>query len=139
MYRIPEEKVIEIAAKAAHEVNRIYCLGIDDLSQLSWDDSPDWQKESVRYGVHNIIKHSDITPEHLHEEWLKFKAADGWKYGPVKDIINKEHPCFLPYKELPVQHQVKDTLFISIVKAVLEAYKDIEEKKHPVDIYIDVS
>ena len=29
------------------------------------------------------------------------EEADGWKYGPVKDPEKKEHPCFVPYDDLP--------------------------------------
>jgi hypothetical protein len=48
--------------------------------------------------------------------WLKEKIDNGWKYGPVKDQEKKEHPCCVPYEELPVQQKTKDFLFMTIVK-----------------------
>jgi len=46
------------------------------------------------------------------------KLKDGWKHGPVKDPEKKEHPCLIPYDELPKEQQVKDHLFIGVVKAL---------------------
>ena len=60
-------------------------------------------------------------PSHSHEEWLKEKAATGWKYGPVKDLAKKEHPCFVPYDELPPEQKAKNALFVGVVNA-LRAY-----------------
>jgi len=40
-------------------------------------------------------------PEKSHESWMKVKEIDGWKWGPVKDPEKKEHPCMVPFSELP--------------------------------------
>lgn len=61
------------------------------------------------------------TPEQSHESWLAEKRAAGWKYGPVKDAGKKEHPCFVPYAELPAAQRVKDEIFVAVAKAVYEA------------------
>ena len=43
---------------------------------------------------------SDIVlPDDL-EVWAAGRIAAGWKYGPVRDEIKKEHPCLIPYEEL---------------------------------------
>ena len=57
-------------------------------------------------------------PSDSHESWLKEKKEDGWKYGKVKDVEKKEHPCFVPYEELPSDQKVKDYVFIAIVDAL---------------------
>jgi hypothetical protein len=53
-----------------------------------------------------------------HDSWLAAKAADGWKYAPMKDVAKKEHPCFVPYGELPIEQRRKDYLFKAIVAAL---------------------
>jgi hypothetical protein len=111
-----------IAAKAAHEVNRAYCEACGDMSQLPWEEAPTWAKESALLGVLQINEHPDTTPEQSHEGWLKVKKEDGWKFGLVKDADKKEHPCFVPYSMLPVQQKIKDVLFGTTVRAVLEHY-----------------
>jgi hypothetical protein len=107
------------AARAAHEANRLLCLAMGDNSQTSWENAPDWQKNSALTGVSSVISHPSITAEQLHESWLDSKRADGWKYGPVKDETLKEHPCFIPYAELPAKQRLKDEMFGMIVRAVL--------------------
>ena len=39
--------------------------------------------------------------ENVHDIWALGRIGDGWKYGPVRDDINKAHPCLVPYNELP--------------------------------------
>lgn len=119
---------VEQIAKVAHETNRAYCQSIGDNSQPSWEEAPDWQKQSAIQGVeYHLDGHaSGIVPEasHSHECWLEEKRATGWKYGPVKDPDKKEHPCFLPYEELPVEQRMKDYLFGAVVAAFWKGDKE---------------
>lgn len=112
-------EIIEACARAAHEVNRAYCIYMNDNSQPSWDDAPEWQKSSARNGVEGAIKGN--TPRQSHEGWLKEKRDTGWKYGPVKNPETKEHPCFVEYDELPEFQKLKDALFLVTVLAMHEA------------------
>ena len=106
-------------AMIAHETNRAYCAAIGDMSQLPWDQAPEWQRQSALAGVMNIKNNPGTTPEQSHESWLNAKSEDGWKYGPVKNPDKKEHPCFVPYSELPEDQKMKDKLFTLVVKALL--------------------
>jgi hypothetical protein len=110
---------VSIIAQIAHEVNKAYCHAIGDHSQLSWDQAPDWQKESAIKGVNFYLENAGdplFGPHRSHESWLKEKAETGWKYGPIKDPEAKTHPCFLPYGELPESQRVKDHLFIAVCR-----------------------
>lgn len=113
-----EKEKLEQIAKIAHNVNRAYCISTGDNSQPTWEEAPEWQKSSAINGV-NFHLQEDRTPEESHESWLKQKTEEGWKYGPVKDSDKKEHPCFVPYSELPKEQQTKDYLF----KAVVDSFK----------------
>jgi hypothetical protein len=108
----------ETIAEVCHEINRAYCQSIGDNSQPSWADAPEWQKQSATNGVKFHIANPGSPPSRSHEEWLKEKANTGWKYGPVKDPEKKEHPCFVPYDQLPREQQIKDKLFIAVVEAL---------------------
>lgn len=110
---------IELAAKTAHEVNRAYCTGLGDDSQLAWEDAPDWQREGSRMGVKMIIANPDSSASACHESWLAQKVKDGWKYGLVKDAEKKEHPCLVPFDNLPDYQIAKDVLFGAAVRGVL--------------------
>lgn len=115
-----QKDLVERAAAAAHEANRVYCLHVlGDASQPAWDDAPGWQKDSAKLGVKAVMANPDQTPEQSHASWLQHKRDTGWVYGPVKDPDVKEHPCMVPYDQLPVGQRVKDALFIATVKAVI--------------------
>jgi hypothetical protein len=111
--------LLEHAAAAAHEVNRLYCFALGDFSQEHWDEAPNWQRESAIVGVRAVI--TGAGPEALHESWMRQKLADGWVHGEVKDPDAKTHPCLLPYADLPAAQRVKDTLFHYVVTAYLRA------------------
>lgn len=105
-------------AMVAHQVNKAYCESIGDMSQVDWEDVPDWQHASAICGVEHAINSPDATPEDQHAAWLQHKEKEGWKYGPVKDADKKEHPCFVPYDQLPEAQRVKDRLFLAVCRAM---------------------
>ena len=108
----------EQIAIVAREANRAYCETIGDFSQPKWVDAPEWQRKSAINGVRFHIVNPDANYSASHESWLKEKEADGWKYGETKDPEKKEHPCFVPYEELPAEQKVKDALFVGVVRAL---------------------
>jgi len=110
-----DEKKIEACARAAHEVNRAYCLAIGDASQAAWEAAPQWQKDSAIAGVKGAL--AGNTPEESHAGWLAQKIADGWTHGPVKDPEKKEHPCMMPYDDLLKEQREKDLLFLRVVRS----------------------
>lgn len=109
---------VERTARVCHEVNRAYCQAIGDNSQPAWADAPDWQKQSAMTGVNFTVANPDAPPSASHESWLAEKSRDGWKFGPVKNPETKEHPCFVPYEELPIEQRAKDYLFQAVVRAL---------------------
>lgn len=115
------------AARAAHEANLAYCMSIGDDSQMPWELAPKWQQDSAIAGVHGVLRGN--SPEQSHEGWMALKLREGWTYGAVKDADKKTHPCLLPYSQLPAEQRVKDSLFVAVVKAVLDTYRQLENQK----------
>ena len=113
-----EDSRIEACARAAHEFNRAYCLHLGDGSQLPWEDAPQWQRDSCIAGVHGVL--TGNTPEQSHESWLAEKERTGWRYGPVKDPDRKEHPCIMPYQDLPEAQRRKDHGYIRVVSTMAQ-------------------
>jgi hypothetical protein len=107
---------VEIA-RVCHEVNRAYCESLGDASQVPWEEAPAWQRESAVKGV-QLHQSGDHGPSASHESWMKQKVADGWVYGPVKDAVKREHPCMVPFTELPREQQAKDFIFRAVVHAL---------------------
>jgi hypothetical protein len=108
-----------VIARVCHEVNRAFCASIGDHSQPSWEQAPDWQRASAVNGVAFTIANPDAKPSDSHDSWLAEKERDGWKYGPVKDPVKKEHPCYVPYDELPLEQRTKDYLFQAVVRSLI--------------------
>lgn len=107
--------LVEACAKTCHEANRAYCLALGDSSQPSWDDAPEWQKESAIKGVRFHVKNPEADASASHNSWMEQKIADGWKFGEVKDAEAKTHPCLVPFDRLPKEQQAKDYIFRGIV------------------------
>lgn len=92
---------------AVHEANK-------EIQQQTGEFIPELNEhltKSILDGVYYVLDNPNCTPEQQHNNWVYFKRADGWKYGPEKDFERKEHPCLVPYNELPEIQQRKDTVF----------------------------
>lgn len=111
---------IEAIARTCHEVNRGLCEAQGDDSQKRWEDAPEWQKDSAVDGVHSVRAGYD-TPSESHYSWMLEKKREGWKYGIVKDEDAKTHPCLVSFGDLPVEQQLKDHLFVTVAKVLLDA------------------
>lgn len=115
------ETAIVFAARLAHEANRAYCLSIGDNTQQPWHEAPAWQHKSCIDGVRFLIEHPKATPEDSHNNWLRTKYAEGWTWGPIKDVEAKKHPNMKSYWDLPREQRAKDLIFAAIVRTIFEA------------------
>ena len=48
-----------------------------------------------------IIALSEMIAENVHEVWAASRISEGWIYGKGRNDVLKQHPCLIPYKELP--------------------------------------
>ena len=48
-----------------------------------------------------IMALSEVLAENIHEVWAAGRIRDGWTYGDVRDDLKKQHPCLIPYEDLP--------------------------------------
>lgn len=111
-------------AMIVHEANRAYCIAIGDNSQPRWEDAPDWQKESAIKGIEFRAKNPAATAASMHQSWLDEKMRIGWRFGKVKNPELKEHPCMVPYGDLPDEQKTKDHLFSAVLDAVNGAWDE---------------
>ena len=74
--------------------------------------------------------------KNAHENWAKQRMIDGWKYGPRRDDQKREHPCLVPYEQLPESEKEYDrkTAIESIKTIIAYGYQIVpaKEKKHAV-------
>lgn len=68
-------KQIEVVARAAYEANRIYCIAIDDDSQVPWADAPRRRKVNFRSGVRFIVDNPASSVRESRSSWRKHLAG----------------------------------------------------------------
>lgn len=106
-------------ARVCHEANRaMQMIQANPAIPVSpvWDELDMETRLSALHGVTEALH--GTTPEESHQNWMDFKLERGWKLGPVKDEVKKEHPLLVPYSTLPVEQQLKDKLFLAVVQAL---------------------
>ena len=56
----------------------------------------------------NIEALTELLAKNAHDIWAAQRLKDGWKYGPKRDDVKKEHQCLVEYEELPDSEKVYD-------------------------------
>ena len=79
-------------------------------------------------GVHlpeTLTGLTEAMAKNVHEVWAEGRLSAGWKYGPVRDEAKKEHPCLVPYEELPEEEKDYDraTALSTLKFILLQGYK----------------
>lgn len=46
--------------------------------------------------------------KNTHEVWAQQRIEDGWEYGAERNDKQKQHPCLVPYEELPESEKSYD-------------------------------
>ena len=109
-------------ARLVHAVVREYNIvhGVPGDNFVWFDMDPDYRR-SIEDAVLEEMRNPTKEPDESHKKWLKARSDDGWVYGPVKNQAKKEHPCMVPYEELPEVQQYKDILFVTMVALLTHA------------------
>ena len=46
--------------------------------------------------------------KNVHDVWAQTRIEQGWSYGEKRDDQLREHPCLIPYEELPESEKLYD-------------------------------
>jgi hypothetical protein len=118
--------------------------GVVDSQNPDWDHLVDRLKDSNRHAADHIpiklraldYRIAQLDPEKKpvetfgtddvrllaqmeHARWCAELWLAGWSYGPVKQSALKQHPCLLPWNELPPNEQKKDEEQINAIPRIL--------------------
>lgn len=72
------------------------------------------QSQSDLKTTQSVELPQELTPlieemaKNVHEVWAQNRINDGWTYGAVRDDARKQHPCLVPYDELPENEKEYD-------------------------------
>ena len=68
----------------------------------------------------DVLRLTELLAENNHEVWARDRIAQGWTYGPKRDDDRKEHPCLVPYRDLPESEKVFDrNTALETIKTIL--------------------
>ena len=61
----------------------------------------------------------EVLAKNTHEVWAQQRLTEGWRYGAKRNDERKEHPCLMPYEDLPENEKKYDrNTAIETLKAV---------------------
>jgi hypothetical protein len=66
-----------------------------------------------------VIALTERLAENTHDLWAAQRMKDGWTLGTLRDDANKQHPCLVPYCDLPESEKEYDR------KTAMETLKTI--------------
>jgi ryanodine receptor 2 len=68
----------------------------------------------------DVLALTEQLARHAHEVWARQRLLDGWTWGPSRDDLRKQHPCLIPYEELPESERQYDrNAALETVRAIL--------------------
>ena len=80
----------------------------------------------------SIRELTERLAENVHDQWALQRLREGWVYGPERNDAKKEHPCLVPYDELPASEKEYDrNTAIETLKAILALGYDIVKREAP--------
>ena len=50
----------------------------------------------------------ELMAKNVHEVWAQSRIEQGWTYGAERSDALKQHPCLIPYEELPEVEKAYD-------------------------------
>jgi hypothetical protein len=70
--------------------------------------------------------------ENAHDLWAAQRMQAGWTHGPQRDDQAKQHPCLVPYADLPDSEKEYDrAAALGTLKAILALGYSIEPPEKP--------
>jgi len=72
---------------------------------------------------------AETLARNVHENWASDRIKQGWKYGAERNDDKKEHPCLIPYEDLPEEEKEYDRrTAMETIKVILGLGWRIEKK-----------
>jgi ryanodine receptor 2 len=75
-----------------------------------------------------ILALTEQLAEHAHDVWARKRMAEGWTFGKERNDARKEHPCLIPYEDLPDSERAYDrAAALETLKAIIALHYRIEK------------
>lgn len=63
---------------------------------------------SITVDQHEYAELAKSIAKKQHQDWVKERSEQGWRYGPTVSLSEKTHPLIRPWDELPEQFRTVD-------------------------------
>jgi hypothetical protein len=71
---------------------------------------------------------TELLSRNAHENWAALRIQKGWRYGPRRDDVRKEHPSLVPYEKLRESEKEYDRrTVLETIRAILALGYRIEK------------
>jgi len=78
-------------------------------------------------GIEPLI---ELLARNVHDLWAQERLAQGWTYGPARDDSTKQHPCLVPYEQLPESEKTYDRhVAVGTLKAIAALGYQVTRKR----------
>lgn len=72
---------------------------------------------------------TELLAKNAHEVWARTRLEQGWSYGEKRDDARKQHPCLVPYEDLPENEKTFDrNTAMETIRLILRLGFQIEKK-----------
>lgn len=95
----------EEIAEAIYESERAQAAENGWPIPAPWATATVDEKATTVNGVAFVLATPAAQAEAVHGNWVSTQVADGWGYGPVKDVPLKQHPYIVDFTLLPPEQQ----------------------------------
>jgi hypothetical protein len=77
-----------------------------------------------------LLELTECIAENVHDVWAASRIADGWIYGDTRNDALKQHPCLVPYAQLPESEKEYDRkTAVETLKLIVKLGFEIEKRK----------
>ena len=108
----------ERRAVFVYEAARLHAIALGcPVIPVPWEERDDTFRKQFTKLVKELCSGKSFgNPEEAHDSWVKQYLKMGWRYGEKYDPARKIHPDLVPYNELDPKEQIKDGVFLRLVK-----------------------
>jgi len=76
-----------------------------------------------------LLDLTELLAKNAHETWARLRLSEGWRFGVSRDDRRKEHPCLVPYEDLPDSEKQYDrNAALETLKAVVALGYEITKR-----------
>ncbi len=80
----------------------------------------------------DLVNLVEQLAEITHDNWVRQRLADGWRHGQRRDDLLKEHPCIVPYDDLPESEKEYDRkISLGVVQGMIALGYRVESSSSP--------